>query len=146
MLGLMSSLEALQKAQAAGKDLVLVTEQSKPPVVKIIDLAKFRYQLQQKAAKSRKSAKTQDLKELRFSPFMGESDFQSRLKKAIVFLERGDKVRLSLQFKGRVITKKEFGFGLFDRIITETANLAKVEITPKMMGNKLIAQLIPSKK
>lgn len=146
MLGVMSTSEALKKAQAAEKDLVVITEGAKPPVVKIIDLAKYKYQLQQKKAEGRKKAKTQEIKEVRFTPFMGEGDFISRLNKVKKFLEKGDKVRLSLQFKGRAITKKGFGYDLFNRVIEETQEIGVEEIKPKMMGKKLIAQLMPVKK
>ena len=77
---------------------------------------------------------------------MGEGDFEARLNKVKKFLEKGDKVRLSLMFKGRAITKKEFGYELFDRVISETADTAVVELEPKMLGKKLMAQLMPSKK
>jgi translation initiation factor IF-3 len=145
MLGVMSKSEALDKAREAGKDLVLINDSAKPTIVKIIDLAKFKYQEQQKEAKSRKKSKTQDIKEVRFSPFIGEGDFESKLKKVKTFLEKGDKVRLSLMFKGRAITKKEFGYDSFDRIFEATADFATVEIKPKLMGKKLIAQLMPVK-
>jgi translation initiation factor IF-3 len=146
MLGLMSSKEAYDKARAAQKDLILVTEKAKPPVVKIIELDKYKYQLQQKEAKSRKKANTQDLKEVQFSPFMSDNDLNYRLKKVIKFLEKGDKVRLSLMFKGRSILKKEFGYDMFKQVIDQTAEIAEVEIKPRMMGKKLIAQLMPNKK
>lgn len=146
MLGIMSKEEALAKARAAEKDLVLINEKAQPPIVKIIDLAKFKYQEQQREAKNRKTAKSQDLKEVRFSPFMGEGDFIARLNKVKKFLEKGDKVRLSLMFKGRAITKKEFGYEVFDRVIAETTGIASVEVEPKMLGKKLMAQLMPSKK
>lgn len=146
MLGLMSSRDAFFKAQEAEKDLVLVTEKAKPPVVKIIDLAKHKYQLQQKAAQDRKKQKKQELKELRFKPFMSDNDFESRLKKVIEFLEKGNKVRLQLQFRGRQITKKEFGFEMFNKIFEKTAEIADVELPPKMAGYKLMAQLTPKAK
>jgi translation initiation factor IF-3 len=146
MLGVMPTSEALDKARIAEKDLVLVTEGAKPPVVKIIDLAKFKYQLQQKKSEGRKKAKNQDIKEVRFTPFMGEGDFVSRLNKVKKFLEKGDKVRLSLQFRGRAITKKQFGYDLFNRVFDETSEIATAEIQPKMMGKKLVAQLMPIKK
>lgn len=146
MLGIMSKEEALAKARAAEKDLVLINEKAQPPIVKIIDLAKFKYQEQQREAKNRKTAKSQDLKEVRFSPFMGEGDFIARLNKVKKFLEKGDKVRLSLMFKGRAITKKEFGYEVFDRVIAETTGIASVEVEPKMLCKKLMAQLMPSKK
>lgn len=145
MIGVMSKSEALNKAREADKDLVLINEAAKPSIVKIIDLAKFKYQEQQKKAQSRKKAKKQDIKEVRFTPFMGEGDFDSRLKKVIKFLEKGDKVRLSLMFKGRAITKKEFGFNSFDRIFEATSEIGTVEMKPKLMGKKLIAQIMPTK-
>jgi translation initiation factor IF-3 len=146
MIGVMSTQEAMQRAQAEGKDLVLVTETAKPPIAKIIDLAKYRYQLQQKQAEGRKKSKQQEIKELRLTPFMGEGDFQTRLKRVVEFLKKGDKVRLTLEFRGRAITKQEFGREQFDRIFAETAEFATVEIEPKMLGKKMMAQLMPTKK
>ena len=104
MIGVMTTQEALERARAEGKDLVMVTETAKPPIAKIIDLAKYRYQLQQKIAEGRKKSKAQDIKEVRLSPFIGEGDFQTRLKRVMEFLKKGDKVRLTLEFKGRSIT------------------------------------------
>jgi translation initiation factor IF-3 len=145
-LGIMSTKDALLMAQEAGKDLVLVTEQAKPPVTKIIELTKYKYQEQQKAAANRKNARRQDIKEVRFTPFMGQSDFEQRLRKVEAFLTKGDKVRLSLMFKGRAITKKEFGYEMFGKIIAATAEYSKVELEPKLLGKKLMAQLIPAGK
>lgn len=146
MLGVMPTRDALIKARDVEKDLVLVNEKADPPIAKIIDISKYKYQQQQKNAESRKKAKAQDIKEVRFTPFMGEGDYQSRLKKVVDFLKGGDKVRLSLQFKGRLITKKEFGFGMFERVIVATQDIATVEIEPKMLGTKLQAQLQPVSK
>lgn len=142
----MSSQDALQKAREANKDLVLITEQAQPPVVKIIELSKYKYQLERKQSQDRKNAKVFDIKEVRLSPFMGEGDFEGKLKKIVGFLEKGHKVRLSLFFKGRTITKKEFGFGVFDRVVERTADKAMLEMQPKLLGKKLIAQLSPVKK
>ncbi len=146
MIGVMPTREALQKARDEGKDLILVTENAHPPVAKIIGIAKYRYQLQQKKAEGRKKSRVQEIKELRLTPFMGEGDFQTRLKRVVEFLKRGDKVRLTLEFKGRAITKQEFGREQFDRIFNETAEFATIEIPPKMLGKKLMAQLMPIKK
>lgn len=146
-LGVMPTEEAQDRARTAEKDLVLITDQAKPPVVKIIDLAKFKYQQQQKAAESRKKAKQQDIKEVRFTPFMGDHDFETRLKKVSGFLEDGDKVRLTVQFRGgRQLTKKDFGYSIVDKIIEATQEIADVEIEPKMVGRKLMAQLMPVKR
>ncbi len=146
MLGIMSREEALRLARAEEKDLVLVSATASPPIAKIIDLAKYKYQLQQREAQNRKNAKTQDIKEVRFSPFMGDGDFEARLNKVKKFLEKGDKVRLSLQFKGRAITKKEFGYDIFNKVISATTETATVEVAPKLLGKKLMAQLMPVKK
>lgn len=146
LLGLMSSREAMDKAMAADKDLVLVTDKSTPPVVRIIELSKYKYQLQKKAADNRKKAKVQELKEMRFSPMIGESDFLSKLKRVREFLEKGNKVKLSLFFKGRQIGHKDLGYDVFKRIFTELEDISKVSVEPKLMGKKLQAELDPIKK
>lgn len=146
MLGVMSTQEAQAKARDAGTDLVLVTEKSQPPLVKVIDLAKFKYQLQQKEAESRKKARSQKTKEIQLSPFISEGDYQTKLKRVIEFLSKGDKVRLvTTEFKGRLVTKKEFGQEIIHKMIAETTELAIVEIPPQAAGRKLMAQLMPSK-
>lgn len=128
------------------KDLVLVNDSQKPPIAKIIAISKYKYQVQQKEAQSRKNAKAQEIKEVRFTPFMSDGDYQSRLKKVLEFLDNGDKVRLSLMYKGRQITKQEFGQQMIAQVITDTEEVAVVEMPPKMLGRKLIAQLMPKKK
>jgi translation initiation factor IF-3 len=146
MVGVMSSAEALQRARSEEKDLVMVTESAQPPIVKIIKISKYRYQLQQKKAEGRKKSKAQEIKEVRLTPFIGEGDFQTRLRKIEEFLKKGDKVRLTLEFKGRMITKQDFGREQFEKVFAATQELATIEITPKMMGKKLLAQLMPIKK
>ena len=146
MVGVLQTREALQMARDQEKDLVLITESAQPPIAKIINLAKYRYQMQQKKAEGRKKAKVLDMKEIRLTPFMGEGDFQSRLKKIVTFLEKGHKVRLTLEFRGREITKQEFGRQQFNRVFEATQEIATQEIAPKMLGKKLLAQLMPVKK
>lgn len=146
LVGVMDTNEAIKLAYAQEKDLVLINDQQSPPIAKIIELNKYKYQQQQKESASRKKAKAQEIKEVRFTPFMSDGDFQSRLKKVIDFLEDGDKVRLSLLYKGRQITKKEFGEEIFARVFAATSDIATLEIEPKMLGKKLIAQLMPKKK
>jgi translation initiation factor IF-3 len=145
MVGVMSSREALGKAQEQEKDLVLITQEASPPVVKIIELSKHKYQQQRKKAKARKKNRAQDIKEIRFTMFMGEGDIEIRKRKIKDFLEEGQKVRLSLMFKGRQISKKEFAYELFGKVINEMveAELAKLEMEPKITGRKLIAQITP---
>lgn len=146
MLGVMPTRDALVKAREVEKDLVLVNDKADPPIAKIIDISKYKYQQQQKDAESRKRAKSQDIKEVRFTPFMGEGDYQSRLNKVMEFLKDGDKVKLSLQFKGRLITKKEFGYDIFARVIQATQEISTVETEPRLLGTKLLAQLQPQLK
>jgi translation initiation factor IF-3 len=147
VVGIMSSQDAQNRAREAGKDLVLVTEHAEVPIVKVIALSKFRYQLQQKQAESRKKSRAQDTKEIRFrSPYIGEGDLQVRLKKITEFLKKGDKVRLTLEFKGRDITKQDLARNLFKRIFQEIEEIGSIEIEPRMMGKKLFAQVMPGKK
>src|SRR5574340_923787 len=129
MIGVMSSFEAQQKAIAEEKDLVLVTEKADPPLVKIIDLAKFKYQLKQKQAEGRKAAHKQDTKEIRFSPFIGDADFDTRMRKIKGFLEKGDKVRLTIEFKGgRQFSQNEYSFKIMQKIFDQPAEIALIEI------------------
>lgn len=144
-VGILPIQEALSRARAEDKDLVLVTEKAKPPITKIIELAKFKYQLQQKEAESRKKARSQETKEVRFSPFIGEGDYQTKLKKVTQYLEDGDKVRITIEFKGRLITKKEFGDEVINRIFADTSEIAVTEIRPQMLGKRIMTQLMPSK-
>ena len=147
MVGVMPTRDALDKAMQEDKDLVLVTEGANPPIVKIIDLAKYKYQLQQKKSESRKRAREQNIKEIRFTPFIGDADFETRLKKINKFLEKGDKVRITVEFKrGRQMSKKEFGYDTIERVFAATAEISDIEIHPKMMGPRLLAQITPKKK
>jgi len=146
-LGVMSSREALEEAHRQGKDMVLITAQAQPPVVKIIELSKYKYRLQQKEAEQRKSARQQEIKGVRLTPFIEEADFQTRLRQVKRFLKDGDKVRVEADFKrGRQRSKKEFGFRNFERIIEEVGDQAEVEIAPKSIGTKIMMQLTPTKK
>jgi len=145
-LGVMDTRDAMEKAWDEDKDLILINDSQKPPITKIIDAAKYKYQVKQKRAEGRKKANIQELKEVRFKPFMDDNDFASRLKKVVGFLERGDKVRVTLQFRGRQITKKEFGENVVAKVIEATQDIAQLEFEPKLIGKKLLAQLTPSKK
>lgn len=147
MVGVMSTRDAIEKARLEEKDLVLVTEGANPPIAKIIELSKYKYQLKQKKAEGRKNAKTQELKEVRFTQFMAEQDFETRYKNVERFIKKGSKVKVTLQFgRGRAITKKEFGFEILEKIFDRSKEIAEVEIAPKAIGRKLMAQLMPINK
>ena len=145
-IGVMSKDEALTLAAEQGLDLILVSAQAKPPVAKIINFAKFKYQQQQKDASSKKSTKNVEIKEIRLTPFIGESDFEYRMKKAREYLETGNKVRIQVKFVGRQITHKEFGDKIMKEAIDELSNLSTVERTPQFQGKLLVAQLQSKKK
>jgi len=142
----MTKEEALAAAQAKGTDLVLVAATAKPPVAKIIDFAKFKYQQKQKDSSSRKKAKSVEIKEIRLTPFIADNDYQVRMKKAREFLGDGNKVRLNVKFVGRQITRKQFGEDLLNRAIENLADIAEVERTPSFQGKLLSTQLQPKKK
>ena len=143
-LGVLSSREALEKAVALGLDLVEITDKSTPPIVKIIDFQKFRYQ-EEKKDKAGSSASGQETKELRFKPFMAENDVNVRVKQAEKFLKAGDRVKLVVKYQGREITKKEFGEKVMQQALTSLAEISTVVEAPKYMGKLLIAQIKPKK-
>ncbi len=145
-LGVMTKAEAFQKAQELGVDVVEIAGSAKPPVVKLISLSKFRYQLQQKKNEEKKRNKNAEIKELRLTPFIAQGDFDSRMKKARAFLEGGDKVRLVIKFKGRQITKKEFGDNVLNKAIAALGEISTIEVPPKLMGKMIMTQLMPVKK
>lgn len=143
-LGVLSSREALEKAVALGLDLVEITDKSTPPIVKIIDFQKFRYQ-EEKKDKAGSSASGQETKELRFKPFMAENDVKVRVKQAEKFLKAGDRVKLVVKFQGREITKKEFGERVMQQALDNLAEISTIVEAPKYMGKLLIAQIKPKK-
>lgn len=144
-LGVISKDEAVRKAREAGLDLVLVAPNAKTPVAKIVNFAKFKYQQKQKDASGRKKSKMVDIKEIRFTPFIAEGDYSQRMKKAKKFLEEGDKVRLTVKFVGRQITRKEFGENLLKKAMGELEEMSSVEFHPRLHGKLLFAQLQPLK-
>lgn len=142
----MSKAEALEIAKREEKDVILLTPNAQPPVAKIISFSKFKYQLKQKQTEGKKATKKQEIKEIRFRPFIGQGDFDSRMKRIFEFLEDGDKVRPYVEFKGREITRKEFGYKIIERIIELVGERGKVEMEPKWQGKKVFLQIMPVKK
>jgi len=145
-LGVLTKNQAVRKAQEAGSDLVLVAPNANPPVAKIIDFSKFRYQQKQKDMESRKKAKSVDIKEIRLTPFIAENDFNQRMKKAKKFLEGGDKVRLNVKFVGRQITRKDFGERVLNKALEQLEDLGTQEFAPRLQGKLYFTQLQPKKK
>lgn len=142
-LGVKTRSEALEIAERANLDLVLVAAKAKPPVARIMDYGKFKFEQQKREREVRKNQKIINLKEVRLSPTIDEHDFQTKLRNAKKFLENGDKVKASIRFRGRAITHKEIGQRVLDRFAVECKELATVEQRPKMEGRSMFLVLSP---
>ncbi len=142
----MTKDQALKLAQEKGADLILVAEKADPPVAKIIDFSKFKYQQSKKTRSGITKTKATNVKEVRFTPFIAENDFQTRIERAREFLESGHPVKLVVKFVGRQITRKEFGIKQLEKATTALANIARVESEPKWQGKLYFTQLKPTGK
>ncbi|MBS7576214.1 MULTISPECIES: translation initiation factor IF-3 [unclassified Enterococcus] len=142
-LGIKPVAEALKIAEQANLDLVLVSPQAKPPVAKILNYGKFKFEQQKKLKEQRKNQKVVNIKEVRLSPNIDDNDFNTKLKAAFKFLEKGDKVKVSIRFKGRMITHRDVGQRVLERFAQETKEVATVEQRPKMDGRSMFLQLAP---
>lgn len=142
-LGIKSKNEALEIAARVNLDLVLVAPNAKPPVGRIMDYGKFKFEQQKKDKEARKNQKIISVKEVRLSPTIEEHDFNTKLRNAIKFLEKGDKVKASIRFKGRAITHKEIGQRVLVRFAEACSEVATVESHPKMDGRSMFMILAP---
>lgn len=143
-LGIKTRTEALEIATRNNLDLVLVAPKAKPPVARIMDHGKFKFEQQKREREVRRNQKVILLKEVRLSPTIDEHDFQTKLRNAIKFLENGDKVKASIRFRGRAITHKEIGQRVLDRFAEACKDLATVEQRPKMEGRSMFLILAPT--
>lgn len=144
-VGVLPLGEALKKAQKSGLDLVEVAPTASPPVCKIIDFKKFKYLESKKLKDARKKAKGGELKEIRLSPFIAKNDFEFRLGRAEQFLKEGNKVKVTVRFWGRQITRKEFGYELLKKFIEKLSYLSTIEQEPRFAGRQLAMVLSPAK-
>lgn len=144
-MGVMSLTEALQKAAATKRDIVEVAPKAIPPVCKIIDFKKFKYQEAKKEQEEKKKNKKTELKEIRLGLFMAENDLNFRLNHAQDFLKEGHKVKINLRFKGRQVTRKDLGYQLMARAAEKTSAFARVENEPKLTGKQIEMILAPIK-
>lgn len=143
MLGVVPLSDALEKAAAAGLDLLEVSPNANPPVCKMIDYGKFRYEQQKKANAARKKQKIIQLKELKMRPTIEDHDYNVKLKNARKFLENGDKVKFSMRFRGREMAHQDVGMEVFNRIKEDLGELIKIETQPKMEGRQMIMIVAP---
>ena len=139
----MPKAEAQAIADEQELDLVLVQANAKPPVAKIMDYGKFRFDSQKKQREQRKNQKIVSIKEVRLSPTIDDNDFNTKKKNAVKFLEKGNKVKVSIRFRGRAITHKEIGREVMDRFATDLEEIAKVESRAKMEGRSMFRVLAP---
>ncbi|GEK28574.1 translation initiation factor IF-3 [Furfurilactobacillus siliginis] len=142
-LGVKLTSEAQQLADDANLDLVLVAAKSKPPVARIMDYGKYRFEQQKKQREARKNQKTVEMKEIRLSPTIDDNDFNTKLKNAQKFLSKGNKVRVSIRFRGRAITHKEIGREVLNKMAAATKEIADVQQHAKMDGRSMFLVLSP---
>ncbi|HEV2748099.1 MAG TPA: translation initiation factor IF-3 [Allosphingosinicella sp.] len=142
-LGVMLTQEAIEQAAEIGLDLVEVSPNADPPVAKFLDVGKYKYEAQKKANLARKSQKTQEIKEIKMRPNIDDHDYDVKMKKVFSFIEEGDKVKITLRFRGRELAHGELGMRLLQRVQQDTNAAAKIEQHPRMEGRQMLMVLAP---
>lgn len=145
-IGILSKAEALKQAKDQNLDLIEIVPNANPPVAKIIEFSKFKYQEEKKKKEAQKRSKPSELKEIRFSPFIGEGDYQTRLKRVKEFLTGKDKVKLVVAFKGRQMGSTKFGYDLFNRVLKDLGEGVNIDMKPKFLGKHLMMIISPTAK
>jgi len=145
-LGVVPTSQALAMAEEAGVDLVEIAPQAKPPVCRLMDYGKFKYQEQKRAHEAKLKQKQIQVKEVKLRPGTDENDYQIKMRNMTRFLEEGDKVKVTLRYRGREMAHQEFGIRQLERIKGDLAELAVVEQFPKLEGRQLIMVIAPKKK
>ena len=142
-MGILTIDDALQKADEFGLDLVELQPNAEPPVVKILDYGKYKYQAQKRASEARKKQKIIDVKEIKLRPNIDSHDYDVKMRSVRKFLESGDKVKITLRFRGREMAHVELGSQLLERVREDIEEEAKIESLPKMEGRQMIMVLAP---
>jgi len=142
-LGVLYTREAREIAAEVGLDLVEISPNSDPPVCKILDLGKYKYESQKKAAAARKTQKTQDIKEIKMRPGIDDHDYNTKLKAIQRFIEDGDKVKVTLRFRGREMAHNQLGMRVMERVAADTQEYAKVEQAARMEGRQMLMVIAP---
>ena len=145
-LGVMSSREALEKAYDEDLDLLCVAPNAQPPVCKILDYGKYRFEAQKKAKEAKKNQQVTEIKPLRLSPVIDTHDFDTKLKQATKWLESGMKVKIDMRFRGRMMTRQEVGMKIMNEFTEKLAEISSVDKAPKLEGNIMSCVLTPKKK
>lgn len=141
--GAMPFFDALRVAEEAGLDLVEIAPNSTPPVCKILDYGRFRFLEQKKAAEARKKQKTVEVKEIKLRPGIDDHDYDVKMRAMKSFFEEGNKVKITLRFRGREMAHQDLGLKVLDRVKTDVADLAKVEMEPNFEGRQVVMVLAP---
>ena len=142
-MGIVDTDSALAMAEEEGLDLVEVSPNADPPVCKILDYGKLKYQEQKKASEARKKQKTVDVKEIKMRPNIDTHDYDVKMRNVVKFIEAGDKVKVTMRFRGREMAHQSLGMDVLTRVKDETAEIAKVEAMPKMEGRQMIMVIAP---
>ena len=142
-LGVMYTREAIEQANELGLNLVEVSPGADPPVCKFLDVGKYRYEAQKKANAARKTQKTQQIKEIKMRPNIDDHDYDVKMRSVTKFLEEGDKVKMTLRFRGREMAHQELGMNLLKRVQDDTAEIAKIEAYPRLEGRQMLMVLSP---
>ena len=143
MMGVMGARDAMLRAYAVGLDLVEISPNADPPVCKILDYGKFKYEQQKKKNEARKRQKVIEIKEIKVRPNIDENDYQVKMRAMKSFIEEGDKVKVTLRFRGREMAHQEIGIRVLERIRTEMDTTSKVEQMPKMENRQMVMVLAP---
>ena len=142
-LGVMFTREAMEQAAEVGLDLVEISPNADPPVAKFLDIGRFKYEAQKKANEQRKKQKTQEIKEIKMRPNIDDHDYDVKMKKVVEFLEDGDKVKLTMRFRGREMAHGQLGMAVLQRASEQVAAIAKIEAHPRMEGRQMLMVLAP---
>ncbi len=142
-LGVMLTREAMEQANELGLDLVEVSPNADPPVAKFLDVGKFKYEAQKKANQARKSQKTQEIKEIKMRPNIDDHDYDTKMKAVHRFIDEGDKVKITLRFRGRELAHGQLGMALLKRVQDDSSDYAKVEAHPRMEGRQMLMVISP---
>jgi len=142
-LGVMFTNEAIEQANEIGLNLVEVSPNADPPVCKYLDVGKYRYEAQKKANAARKTQKTQQIKEIKMRPNIDIHDYDVKMRSVRKFIEEGDKVKMTLRFRGREMAHQELGMDVLKRVQEDTAEIAKVEAYPRLEGRQMLMVLAP---
>jgi len=145
-VGVLSLKQALEEAQKQGLDLIEIAPKANPPVTRIINLGKFKYQEEKKRKKEKRESRKSELKEVRFSPFIAEADYETRLLKIKGFLDQKNKVRVVVKFKGKEMGSKQFGYKLLEKLINQLGESINLDMKPKFLGRYLTMIISPLSK